>query len=81
MRHCCTRHTDLDELIGRETDGQFSYGPLSAAMKNGDELILEHSDQLSQLTVMKIHAFLHGIFIAETEEWIPESREFRLVLR
>jgi hypothetical protein len=79
MKHRCTSATDLDELIGREGAEGFQYGPLALAMKRGDELVLEDSDQLSRLTVAKIHALLHGLFIVETAESIQAPAHFRLV--
>ena len=80
MKHRCTPATDLDELIGREGSDGFQYGPLALAMKRGDQLVLEESDQLSWLTVAKIQALLSGLFIVETAESIQTSPRFSLLM-
>lgn len=84
MRHTCTHLTDLDELIGLEhMDGNspvFEYGPLPRAMRNDEELVLENSGLLSCLTLAKIEALMHGLFIPETEERLEPGGHFRLVL-
>lgn len=82
MRHNCTQLTDLDELIGLEhMEGDlpvFDYGPLPQALRNDEELVLENSATLSRLTVAKIQALLHGLFIPETEERLLPGCNFRL---
>ena len=81
MYYHCTANTDLDELVGHEEDGGYCYGPLAAAMRNGDELILEDSRSLSGSMRVKLQALLGGIlFIAETGEFIEVSPLFRMVL-
>ncbi|MCX8085923.1 MAG: hypothetical protein N3C63_03370 [Rhodocyclaceae bacterium] len=80
MKYHCTPATDLHELLGTEGEQGFEYGPLATALKNGEELVLEASHQLSRLTIAKIMALLHGLFIVETEETLYASPGFRLVL-
>ena len=80
MKYHCTPDTGLDELVGRDGSGGFQYGPLSSAMKAGEDLELENSNALSALTVAKIRALLHGLFIVETEETLHVRPGFRLVL-
>lgn len=81
MRHICTPDTDLDELVGKEeSDARFHYGPLPLAMRNGEELVLEHSCELSRLTVAKIGMLVRNLFVVETEERIHPSAGFKLVL-
>jgi len=84
MRHTCTRLTDLDELIGLEQleggSSVFHYGPLPQAMRNDEELVLENSGILSCLTLAKLEALIHGLFIPETEERLTPGGNFRLVL-
>lgn len=80
MKHQCTPETDLDELIGHEENCGYCYGPLSTAMRSGEELVLEGSNVLSLLTLHKLQALLGGIFIAETGEKIAVAPRFRMVL-
>lgn len=80
MKHHCTRHTDLDELIGHDEAGGFLYGPLSLAMRRGEELELEASDQLPATMHAKLAALLHGVVLVETGEAILPPASFRLVL-
>jgi hypothetical protein len=80
MKYHCTSTTDLHELIGRDGCEGFEYGPLSHAMKHGEELVLEESHLLSRLTVTKIRAVMRGLFIVETEETLSAPPGFRLVL-
>lgn len=80
MKYHCTPTTDLHELIGQDSLEGFQYGPLSCALKNGEELVLEESRILPMLMVAKIHAVLHGLFIVETEETLHVPPGFRLVL-
>jgi len=80
MRHHCTINTDLDELVGRETDGAYRDGPLAAAMRSGEELILEGSAALSGFMLLKLKALVGGIFIPETGECITAAPCFRVVL-
>ena len=81
MRHLCTPATDLDELVGRQDGGTaFRYGPLPLAMRNGEELVLEHSSELSRVTVAKIGMLIRDLFVVETEERIHPHTGFRLVL-
>ena len=81
MNYQCTRETNLDDLIGRDGINGFNYGPLTSALKAGEELVLEESTALSALMVAKIHALLHGLFIVETEETLHAPPGFRLLLR
>lgn len=85
MLHTCTERTDLDELIGNEQlEGQnlmFHYGPLTRAMKDGEELILENSNVLSVVMLAKVHFMLNDIFIDDTAELIQPHDGFRLTLR
>jgi len=80
MKYHCTPHTDLHELIGCDGRDGFQYGPLSHALKHGEELVLEESHLLSRLTITKIQAVLRGLFIVETEETLRALPGFRLVL-
>ena len=80
MRYHCTAATDRDELVGHEESNGYCYGPLSAAMRNGDELILEGSRSLSQLMLLKLQLLMGGIFIAETGEQIAAAPCFRMFL-
>lgn len=80
MKYHCTPATDLHELIGQDSLEGFKYGPLSWALKNGEELVLEESHALPMLMVVKIRAVLHGLFIVETEETLRVPPGFRLVL-
>jgi hypothetical protein len=79
MRHLCTPDTDLDELVGHEeTDGYHS-GPLSLAMRAGEELELIASDRLSPLIQLKLTSLVCGLFIVETGESISPPPRFRLL--
>ncbi len=80
MRYHCTPTTDLHELIGCDGRDGFEYGPLSRAMIQGEELVLEESHLLSRLMVTKIETVLRGLFIVETEEILSAPPGFRLVL-
>lgn len=80
MKYHCTPDTDLHELIGKDGCDGFEYGPLSHALRNGEDLVLEDSHVLSCLIVPKIQAVLHGLFIVETEEILRAPTGFRLVL-
>ncbi|MCX8017360.1 MAG: hypothetical protein N2690_05610 [Rhodocyclaceae bacterium] len=80
MKYHCSRWTDLHELIGTDGAQGFEYGPLTSALKNGEELVLEDSHCLSSMTIAKIKALLHGLFIVETEETLYAQPGFRLVL-
>ncbi len=80
MRYHCTPATNLHDLIGCDSTDGFQYGPLSSALKTGEELVLEESQVLPLLMVAKIHAVLHGLFIVETEETLRMPPGFRLVL-
>lgn len=80
MKYHCTPMTDLHELIGHDSLEGFEYGPLSRALKNGEELVLEESHILPMLLLAKIRAVLPGLFIVETEETLRVPPGFRLVL-
>ncbi|MEW6164396.1 MAG: hypothetical protein AB1642_04975 [Pseudomonadota bacterium] len=80
MKYQCTPTTDLHELIGQDGSQGFEYGPLCRALKSGEELVLEESHVLPSLTIAKIRAVLHGLFIVETEETLYAPPGFRLVL-
>lgn len=80
MRYQCTPATDLHELIGQDSLEGFRYGPLSDALRNDEELILEESHLLPCMLVSKIHAVLCGLFIVETEETLRAHEGFRLIL-
>ena len=80
MKYHCTPDTDLHELIGKDGCDGFEYGPLSRALRNGEDLELEDSQVLSRLMVSKIQAVLHGLFIVETEETLRAPAGFKLVL-
>lgn len=81
MKYHCTKHTDLDELVGHEADYGYCYGPLSTAMRGGEELVLEGSAALSSLMLIKLQALLNGMFIPETGESITAAPRFRVVLQ
>jgi hypothetical protein len=80
MKYHCTPETDLHDLIGCDSTEGFQYGPLSAALKTGEELVFEESHTLPRLMIVKIQSVLHGLFIVETEETLFPSSGFRLVL-
>lgn len=80
MKHQCTSDTDLDELIGHEEGDAYREGPLVAAMRSGEELVLEGSALLSRLTLLKLQALARGLYIAETGENILVDGRFRMVL-
>lgn len=80
MKYQCSSATNLHDLIGQDGRNGFEYGPLSCAIKNGEELVLEESHLLPCLLVSKIHAVLRGLFIVETEETLRASQGFRLIL-
>jgi hypothetical protein len=80
MKYQCTPATDLHELIGHDSIDGFRYGPLSHALRNGEELILEESHLLPCMLVSKIRAVLHGLFIVETEETLRPPAGFHLIL-
>jgi hypothetical protein len=81
MRYHCTCTTDLHELIGQDGDNGFEYGPLSSALKRGEELVLEESSFLGLVMVAKINHILHSmLFIVETEETLHAPSGFKLVL-
>jgi hypothetical protein len=85
MTHHCTNQTDLLELIGSECwEGQrlmFHDGPLTQAMKKGEELILENSGTLSPFLLAKVKVILGAFFIDDTSEMIEPQEGFRLTLR
>lgn len=85
MRHTCTERTDLDELIGSEREEDqhlmFHYGPLAAAMKCGEELILENSAALSSFMLAKLHLMSGNVFIDDTSELIRPCDGFSVTLR
>ena len=85
MVYRCTDCTDLEELIGSERwEGEhlsFRYGPLTLAMKHGEELVLENSGVLSILMLAKVRALLDSLFIDETSESIRPGTGFHLTLR
>lgn len=84
MIHACTKHTDLDELIGSQCwDGQglsFHYGPLVRAMKAGEELTLENSAALSACMLAKVRLLLGAMILEDTSEEICPHDGFRLTL-
>lgn len=80
MKYQCTAATNLHDLIGHDSAQGFQYGPLSAALKSGEELVLEESQALPRMMVAKVQAVLRGLFIVETEETLFPSSGFRLVL-
>lgn len=80
MKYHCTPDTDLHELIGKDGCDGFEYGPLSYALRHGEELVLEDSHMLSRLLVPKIQAVVKGLFIVETEETLRAPAGFKLVL-
>ncbi len=80
MKYHCTPDTDLHELIGCDGRDGFEYGPLSRALKQGEELVLEQSHLLSRPTLSKIETVLRGLFIVETEETLRAPPNFKLVL-
>ena len=82
MKYHCTTATDLDELIGHECAGAaFAYGPVSRAMLNDEELVLENSADLPVMMVAKLHALGVSLFIAEAAVRIQAGEHFRLVLQ
>ena len=85
MTHTCSSKTDLQELIGSEAwEGQqlrFHYGPLTQAMKDGDELILENSRVLSAFTIAKLTFMRDSLFIDDTSELIQPHAGFRVTLK
>jgi hypothetical protein len=81
MRYHCTRTTDLHELIGQDGDNGFEDGPLSSALKRGEDLVLEESSFLGLVMIAKINHILHSmLFIVETEETLHTPSGFKLVL-
>jgi hypothetical protein len=80
MKYLCTPATNLHELIGHDSSEGFQYGPLSSALKAGEELVFEESHALPRLLVAKVQAVLHGLFIVETEETLLPATGFCLVL-
>lgn len=84
MRHVCTPDTDLDELVGRQSDSaggfRFDYGPIPRAMKNDEELVLENSGELSAFMLAKVKMLIWDLFVVETEERIHAGKYFRLIL-
>ena len=80
MKYHCTPATSLHDLIGCDSREGFQYGPLSTALKSGEELVLEESHCLPLMMVAKIRTVLHGLFIVETEETLQPPPSFRLVL-
>lgn len=80
MRHLCTPDTDLDELVGHDEADGYHPGPLSLAMKAGEELELLASDCLSPLTLLKLAALTHGLYVVETGESISPPPRFRLIM-
>ena len=51
MRYQCTLATDLHELIGQDGLDGFQYGPLSFALKHGEDLI---SDVLMDIEIAHV---------------------------
>jgi len=84
MVHTCTALSDLDEFIGTEGRDErgvaFHYGPLTLAMKAGEELILENSASLSPYLLKKLGLVLANLYIDETAEVIQPREGFRLSL-
>ena len=80
MRHQCTPDTDLDELVGRDESDGFHPGPLSLAMKAGEELELIASSTLSPILLFKLSTLTRGLFLIETGESISPPPCFRLIL-
>ena len=80
MKYLCTQETGLDDLVGLDGAGGFQYGPLTSALKLGENLELENSNALSAPMMAKIQALLHGMFIVETEETLRVRPGFKLVL-
>jgi|LAHR01.1.fsa_nt_gb hypothetical protein len=80
MKYLCTPDTTLHDLIGQDSAEGFRYGPLAAALKSGEELVLEASHVLPPLMPTKIDALLGRLFIVETEETLRTPPGFRLVL-
>ncbi len=80
MKYHCTPATNLHDLIGHDSSEGFQYGPLSSALKAGEELVFEESHALPRLLVAKVQAVLNGLFIVETEETLFPTYGFRLVL-
>lgn len=81
MKHLCTPGTDLDELVGHDESDGYHYGPLSQAMRSGDLLELQASDQLSPVTRCKLEACSHGVLVVETGEMIAPDPHFQLILQ
>lgn len=81
MKYHCTPDTDLDTLVGHEEDSGYCYGPLTTAMRSGEELVLEDSRVLSSPMLFKLQALLGGLFIAETGERIVAAPCFRMLLQ
>ncbi|MEF8701410.1 MAG: hypothetical protein V5B33_19290 [Candidatus Accumulibacter sp. UW20] len=85
MTYICTDGTDLQELIGKEYwEGQcllFHDGPLTQAMKAGEELILENSDALSACLRVKLAFVRRGFFVDDTAEMILPHGGFQLILK
>jgi hypothetical protein len=80
MKYHCTPATNLHDLIGYDSHEGFQYGPLSTALRSGEELVLEESHTLPLLMVAKIQAVLNGLFIVETEETLRSPPGFKIVL-
>lgn len=80
MKHLCTQHTDLDELIGHDEADGYHAGPLSLAMKRGEELELLASELLSLPMRLKLESLMRGIFVVETGETISPPACFQLLL-
>ncbi len=80
MRYVCTPDTDLDELVGHDEADGYHPGPLSLAMRSGEELELLASEYLSPLTQVKLESLTHGLFVVETGESISPPPCFRLLL-
>ena len=80
MKHLCTPDTDLDELVGHDEADGYHPGPLSLAMKHGEELELIASERLSPVTRCKLATLTHGMFVVETGESIDPPPCFRLIL-
>lgn len=80
MQYCCTPSTDLDELVGHEEADGYHAGPLSLAMKRGEELELLASELLSLPMRLKLESLMRGIFVVETGETILPPARFQLLL-
>jgi hypothetical protein len=85
MTYLCTDGTDLQELIGKEEwEGQcllFHDGPLTQAMKAGEELILENSDAIFACLRVKLAFVRRGFFVDDTAETILPHGGFQLTLK